>query len=256
MTEKVIKSKQVNEAEEDDFDIGDFTEKKEDNSSSDPQSNQKTMNTNDRSETMNIKFIQKPLEINSPTDLKENDEIKKSNDPKSVTPNTTSNSSMSGSNKVIGARGKLNPKSQIYKAGASKSAVMYETKVFSNVLPQENPAFSQMNLQENSMRFKAIGRPMFNPQIEPKIVSDERNYQRNIQFQEDQRDSEQSQNISGVQKFSSDTRIHPQNNFNLFGDHEVDEFGYGRNLAEVDGEEDGKMATYIANSIFEEIESP
>ena len=158
---------------------------------------------------MKFKFIQKPIEINNSKDLNECTALKQITDPKSGTPNTA-NSSMSGSNKFIGARGKLNPKSQIYKASTSKSAVMNETKVFNNFIPQGKPAFPQMNMHGNFGQYQRLNKPMFNPQVEQKTSGEGGYYKTNMQLQSDQKDSGQNQMTQSSQKFSSDTRIHPQ----------------------------------------------
>jgi hypothetical protein len=243
-----IKSNQHDEQDDDDFDIGDFAQETQEVKI--PKNAEKKTNSQNL-ETQKVKSIEtQPIQIIKAKELNECGNFNQSFDPKSGTPNTASNSSVSGSNKFIG-KGKLNPKSQIYKASNSKSAVTNESKVFNNFISPGESVFAQMNMRHNFPRF-GISKPMFNPNLEPRDKSDEKLNQANVRFQSDQKDKDQSQNL---QKFSSDKKINA-NDFTLFGEQDSEEFGFGHNLDQTENEEEGKMANYIANSIFEELESP
>ena len=247
------KSIQQDDNDEDDFDISDFTQQNRE--IKEPKAVERKPNSQ-TIETQIFKIIEtKPIQLINSKDLNEDTNFKPIADPKSGTPNTASNSSKNGSNKVIGARGKLNLKSQIYKAGGSKSAVMNETKVFNSFIPPGKSIFPQLNAHKHQ-QYEGFNKPMFNPNLDQSVGRDGMYNQSNLRAQSKQNDNEENNSAQNIQKFSSDTKINPQNNYTLFGDHDNEEFEFGHNLVDVDNEEGGKMASYIANSIFEEIESP
>lgn len=61
----------------------------------------------------------------------------------SYTPNTASNSSMSGSTKLIGIKSKLNPKSQVYKVNTSRSTHGFGSEGYSQFMKPSRGGYPQ-----------------------------------------------------------------------------------------------------------------
>lgn len=96
----------------------------------------------------------KPTRLRNPSDITDDPKaLKAGSNYNSYTPNTASNSSMSGSTKFI-TRSKLNPKSQVYKANSSKPSNQFGS--------------------ENSNKFINPGKPKYNPNSGLATINSER----------------------------------------------------------------------------------
>jgi hypothetical protein len=170
------------------------------------------------------------------------------------TPNTTSNSSMSGSNKFIGVLSKLNTKAQVYRANTSRS---------SNA-PKPSP-ITQSKINAQSSLAQGIN---FSKQEvkEDKHVTFQKSdqYRSNkfegfstVFFTDKEKKQKSKSHISQLcQRFSSDTKINPDKEFKLFGEG-IEELDFSNNNMDSDEEDyTGRMAICIPENILDDTESP
>lgn len=128
-----------------------------------------------------------------PQTLGELPAFKSGTDPKGGTPNTASNSSLSGSIKNIGLRSKLNPRSQVYKASSSRSSIAFTPEGYSSLTGQRTNALPQPQSNMNLRKLEGFQNRGFSNQ--------------NMYYQSD----DVNNPLAYVnQRFSSDTQIYPQ----------------------------------------------
>lgn len=208
---------------------------------------------------------QKPSRIRKPSEIEDDPKgFKYNTSYNSYTPNTASNSSMSGSTKFIGTKSKLTTKSQVYKGNSSKSSAGFNTEVLHR-LGQPNQNFYN---QGNAMSVISSEGYSQNKTSSPQPAPPKHNQHQSSKFgafntsyfmDSHNPTKSKSHQLSLEHRFSSDTKIQHAGGFNLFGGEGIEEMvdTSETNLAsEGDDEHSSGIAKNLVAGVLDEVESP
>lgn len=266
ITEETNKTTQIHEADDlDEFKLECFANEGIDEDLSTSYRSTSRLNLNDSSkkfttESKNPILGISKMQLTDPIDS--TDDLKPFNLGYGYTPNTASNSSVSGSSKFIGMKSKLNPKSQVYKVNTSRSTHGFGSKGYNQFMEPARAGYPQTS---------GLSTVHSKDSCHSKSSSQQNLYNKQTQYQSNKFGAfstpyfvdmnagakSKSNIVSGAHKFSSDTRIIPDKHFTWFGDDEIQEIEFSQSHPESDSEEDSnRMANCIPTHILEEAESP
>lgn len=156
----------------------------------------------------------------------------------SQTPNTASNSSMSGSTKFIGTRSKLTTKSQVYKGNTCRSTNTFGSSNFNNQNAPKQGDYNVANTKVPEMYNQRMGQSQNMYMRANQYQSNKFGGFTGPYFADVHHESKSKSNlIHPLSKFSSDTRIiGPGKGYTFFEG--IEELEFSQNQIESDSDDD------------------